>query len=152
MGDIFVFIFFGLVGVMGCYFLYSQSLSNYIVLPAITIGLLSTAVLNLNNMRDREQDEKVHKRTLAVELGGVRVKTYHTFLILGGFVSAAAYIVVQYHSLLDLIPLIAFIPLFLNIVKVYKTETPALLDPELKKVALSTFLFSLLLLVTATMH
>jgi 1,4-dihydroxy-2-naphthoate octaprenyltransferase len=149
MGDLFVFVFFGLVGVMGCYFLFSQSLLNWIILPAITIGLLSAAVLNLNNMRDREQDEKVSKRTLAVVLGADKVKIYHVCLIIGAFISAVIYIVLLQTSMLDFLPLIAFIPLFLNILKVYTTKIPALLDPELKKVALSTFLFSLLLLVTA---
>ena len=149
MGDIFVFIFFGLVGVMGCYFLFSQSLSNYILLPAITIGLLSVAVLNLNNMRDRVQDEKVNKRTLAVVLGAKKVKIYHAILIVVAFIAAATYLYVTQNSYLAFVPLIAFIPLFLNIVKVNNTNNPELLDPELKKVALSTFLFSILLLATA---
>lgn len=152
MGDIFVFIFFGLVGVMGCYFLFSQSLSNYIFLPAITIGLLSVAVLNLNNMRDRLTDEKVNKRTLAVVLGEEKVKIYHTFIVVAAFITAVAYILFQYNTLIDFIPLIAFIPLFMNIIKVYKNTSPALLDPELKKVALSTFLFSILLVVTAILR
>ncbi len=149
MGDVFVFLFFGLVGVMGCYFLYAQSLSNYIMLPSITIGLLSVAVLNLNNMRDRIQDAKVNKQTLAVVLGAAKVKIYHTLVIFAAFVSAVAYISITCKTYLDFLPLIAFVPLFLNILKVYKTTTPALLDPELKKVALSTFLFSVLLLLTA---
>ena len=148
MGDIFVFIFFGLVGVIGCYFLFTQSLSNYILLPAITIGLLSAAVLNLNNMRDRLEDTKVNKKTLAVLLGEKRVKTYHTALIFGAFFSALVYFFLKSQIMWDFLPLVAFIPLFLNIVKVYKTDIPQNLDPELKKVALSTFLFSILFFVT----
>lgn len=148
MGDLFVFIFFGLVGVLGCYFLFTETLANYILLPAITIGLLSVAVLNLNNMRDRLSDAKVNKNTVAVLLGEARVKTYHTFLILSGFSAALLYIVLQYKGVLSLLPLLAFIPLFLNIYKVYKTDIPKDLDPELKKVALSTFLFSVLFFIT----
>jgi 1,4-dihydroxy-2-naphthoate octaprenyltransferase len=148
MGDLFVFIFFGLVGVLGCYFLFTETLANYILLPAITIGLLSVAVLNLNNMRDRLSDAKVNKNTVAVLLGEARVKTYHTFLILSGFSAALLYIVLQYKGVLSLLPLLAFIPLFLNIYKVYKTDIPKNLDPELKKVALSTFLFSILFFIT----
>ncbi len=144
LGDVFVFIFFGIVGVAGCYFLYEQSLTNYILLPAITIGLLSASVLNLNNMRDRLADAKVNKNTLAVVLGGKTVKLYHALLIIIAFLSALIYFFLKAEDQLDYLPLIAFIPLFLNVVKVFKNESPALLDPELKKVALSTFLFSIL--------
>ena len=148
MGDLFVFVFFGIVGVMGCYFLYTQSLANYILLPAITIGLLSTAVLNLNNMRDRISDAKVNKNTLAVVLGATRVKKYHASLIVIAFFTAIGYFYLNEVAPIQWLPLIAFIPLFLNIKVVYSNQTPALLDPELKKVALSTFLFSLLFFVT----
>ncbi|RFN57653.1 1,4-dihydroxy-2-naphthoate octaprenyltransferase [Marixanthomonas ophiurae] len=151
MGDLFVFLFFGLLGVMGCYFLFSKSLGDLIVLPAIVIGLLSAAVLNLNNMRDRLSDAKVNKNTLAVVLGGVRVKHYHTSLIIGGFSIASLYLLLKAETIFEFIPLLAFIPLFLNIIKVYKNDSPTLLDPELKKVALSTFLFSILFLITVSL-
>lgn len=147
MGDLFVFLFFGLVGVMGCYFLFTQTLGDLIVLPAITIGLLSAAVLNLNNMRDRIADAAVNKNTLAVMLGGTRVKIYHVGLILTAFLSAAVYFILRAEVWQQYLPLLAFIPLFLNVVTVLKNEAPPLLDPELKKVALSTFLFSLIFLV-----
>ena len=145
MGDLFVFVFFGIVGVMGSYFLYSQSLGEHIVLPAITIGLLSTAVLNLNNMRDRISDAKVNKNTLAVILGPERVKLYHLALIVIALLSAVVYLGLEFSGWPHFIPLIAFIPLLLNMIKVMKTKDATTLDPELKKVALSTFLFSLLL-------
>lgn len=144
LGDVFVFVFFGIVGVMGCYFLYTQEVNNFIVLPAITVGLLSTAVLNLNNMRDRMADAKVNKNTLAVVLGGKTVKLYHTLLITIAFLCALGYFFFTAEEGLDYLPLIAFIPLCFNIITVFKNEEPRLLDPELKKVALSTFLFSLL--------
>lgn len=147
MGDLFVFIFFGIVGVMGCYFLFTESLGNFVILPAITIGLLSTAVLNLNNMRDREADALVAKNTLAVVLGGKNVKKYHGALIFLSFLSAILYFFLNEYRPIQYLPLLSFIPLFLNIVKVFKTNSPVLLDPELKKVALSTFLFSILLFV-----
>ena len=130
---------------MGGYYLFSQSLGDYVILPAITIGFLSMAVLNLNNMRDRIPDMAAGKNTLAVKLGPKNVKVYHSFLILGALGAAIAYITLTAIDLLSYLPLIAFIPLMLNLVKVIKTEDAAKLDPELKKVALSTFLFSLLL-------
>ena len=147
LGDVFVFVFFGLVGVMGCYFLFTQSLSDFIVLPAMTIGLLSAAVLNLNNMRDRLADAAVQKNTLAVVLGASWVKVYHVMLVIGAFLSALVYFVVIASSWQLYLPLLAFVPLFLNIAVVLKNESPPLLDPELKKVALGTFLFALIFLL-----
>lgn len=144
LGDLFVFIFFGIVGVMGCYFLFTQSLGEYIVLPAITIGLLSTAVLNLNNMRDRLSDNRVNKITLAVILGERRVKIYHLMLIGLAFLSFLSYLLLTEATYMLYLPLIAFIPLVLNIRTVFRTAAPASLDPELKKVALSTFFFAIL--------
>ena len=149
LGDVFVFIFFGIVGVMGCYFLFTQSLGDDIFLLAITIGLLSTAVLNLNNMRDREADANVNKNTLAVLLGESKSKLYHAALILVAFGCAFLYLYLNSNGWKDYLPLIAFIPLFLNVKQVFKERSPVLLDPELKKVALSTFLFSVLFFVVA---
>ncbi len=148
LGDLFVFVFFGIVGVVGCYFLFSRSLGDFVFLPAVSIGLMCTAVLNLNNMRDRLADAKAKKVTLAVVLGEEKVKTYHSALIITAFIFAVAYLFLSSDGYLYYIPLIAFVPLFLNIIKVYQTSSPALLDPELKKVALSTFLFSILLFVS----
>ena len=148
LGDVFVFIFFGLVGVMGCYFLFTQSLSDFIIFPAITIGLLSAAVLNLNNMRDRLSDTKVNKNTLAVVLGEKAVKLYHAILIFAAFLSAVWYLYLVATSWVSFLPLVAFIPLIFNVIVVFKNREPGLLDPELKKVALSTFLFSAIFFVT----
>jgi len=151
MGDLFVFLFFGLLGVMGCYFLYSKSLGDLVFMPALVIGLLSAAVLNLNNMRDRLSDAKVNKNTLAVVLGAVKVKHYHTSLIIGSFIVALLYFLLKAETVMEFIPLVAFIPLFLNVIKVYKNDSPVLLDPELKKVALSTFLFAILFFITVSL-
>ena len=137
-GDVFVFIFFGLVSVLGVYTLYSKSFDWLNVLPAITIGLLSTAVLNLNNMRDRINDEKVGKRTLVVQIGGNKAKFYQAFLIMGGIICLAIFISKQ-NSVLAYIGLLPCIFLILHLNKVMQTKNPADFDPELKKVALSTF-------------
>lgn len=149
LGDVFVFVFFGLLGVLGAYFLFTRNLDNFILFPAIVIGLLSTAVLNLNNMRDRLADANVNKNTLAVLLGGKRIKNYHYALILVAFVFAVIYFILKDVSLPQYLPLIAFIPLFIHLKKVKENTSPPLLDPELKKVALSTFLFSILFFVSA---
>ncbi|WGH75928.1 1,4-dihydroxy-2-naphthoate octaprenyltransferase [Tenacibaculum tangerinum] len=143
-GDVFVFVFFGLLAVVGTYFLYTKQLNLIIFLPAITIGLLSTAVLNLNNMRDRKNDAKSGKNTLVVKMGAASAKVYHYCLIIASFVFAFLYVVITYHSPTQFLFVIAYIPLIKHLVFVYKNKEAALLDGELKKVALSTFLFSIL--------
>lgn len=143
-GDVFVFLFFGLLAVVGTYFLYTKDLNFIIFLPAITVGLLSTAVLNLNNMRDRENDAKSGKNTLVVKMGSELAKMYHYFLIIASFLFASLYVVIKYHSPTQFLFIVAYIPLLKHLFFVYKNKEEALLDGELKKVALSTFLFSIL--------
>jgi 1,4-dihydroxy-2-naphthoate octaprenyltransferase len=144
LGDVFVFLFFGLLSVLGCYFLFTQHLTWGLLLPATTIGLLSMAVLNLNNMRDIENDARNNKRTLVVKLGTSKAKIYHYVLLSMAMLTALIYTFLNYHSLKQFIYVIAFIPLILNIRTIYKNNEPKLLDSELKKVALSTFLFAIL--------
>ena len=144
LGDLFVFLFFGLLSVVGSYFLFTKQLNIFIFLPAISIGLLSTAVLNLNNMRDQIEDKQYSKNTLVVKLGSQKSKLYHYFLIIGALISALVYVASNYQSLIQYLFLIAFIPLFLNIRVVAQNIIFYELDKELKKVALSTFLFAIL--------
>lgn len=143
LGDVFVFIFFGLVSVLGVFTLYSKTFDFTLILLATTIGFLSTAVLNLNNLRDHENDAQVGKRTLVVKMGFKKAKIYHTFLIIGAFLSYCCYLYL--HSLvIGLVGLLPFILLFKHLGKVHQTTVPKELDPELKKVALSTFFISIL--------
>ena len=144
LGDIFVFLFFGLLSVLGSYYLFVHQLEWNLLLPASTIGLFSIAVLNLNNMRDVKNDALHHKKTLVVSLGSSKSKVYHYILICLAMVLTMVYSVINYHSISQLTYVIAFIPLIINLVTVYKNKEPKLLDSELKKVALSTFLFALL--------
>lgn len=143
-GDVFVFVFFGLLAVVGTYFLYTKQLNFTVFLPAFTIGLLSTAVLNLNNMRDRVNDEKSGKNTLVVKIGAEFAKYYHYYLIVASFLFALLYVVIKYQSPFQFLFLIAYLPLAKHLLFVYKNKEERLLDGELKKVALSTFLFSIL--------
>jgi len=146
-GDFFVFLFFGLLSVLGSYFLYTKSLDLVMFLPAISVGLFSTAVLNLNNLRDQENDAKVGKKTMVVILGSKKAKIYHMLLLLIGMLASVLFSILKHASGTNWLYLIAFIPFLWNIRTVIKNETPMLLDAELKKVALSTFLFSLLLAI-----
>jgi 1,4-dihydroxy-2-naphthoate octaprenyltransferase len=143
-GDLFVFLFFGLLSVVGSYFLFTKDLDLKIFFPAISTGLLSTAVLNLNNLRDREEDKKNNKNTLVVKLGLSNAKLYHYSLIFLALIAALLYVFLDFRSIYQFIFLVAFIPLIKNIVTVSKNKIPAELDSELKKVALSTFLFAIL--------
>ena len=143
----FVFIFFGLVSVLGCYFLFAKAINALIVLPAVSIGLLSVAVLNLNNMRDQVSDAMSGKNTLVVKLGAEKAKFYHYFIICTALVSMLMFAILCNFKPLQYIFLIAYIPFLIHIKTVVKNKEPRALDPELKKVALSTFLLSVLLCV-----
>ena len=144
-GDIFVFLFFGLLSVLGSYFLFTKEIYFLLTLPAISIGLLSTAVLNLNNMRDYQNDKKSKKNTIVVKIGLKVAKRYHYSLLLLSFISAVSYVVLTFTKTVQFIFLLAYIPLVIHALFVYNNKEELRLDAELKKVALSTFLFSVLL-------
>jgi 1,4-dihydroxy-2-naphthoate octaprenyltransferase len=148
LGDIFVFVFFGFLAVLGSLFLYTKFITAYAWLPAIAVGALSTAVLNLNNLRDYESDKKANKNTVIVKMGIENGKVYHYILIAVAFISMLLFIVFNFEVWYQFIPLLAFIPIGVHVLKVNKTEVPQRLDPELKKLALSTFLMSFLFYIT----
>ncbi|MBP0902555.1 1,4-dihydroxy-2-naphthoate octaprenyltransferase [Mariniflexile gromovii] len=145
LGDVYVFVFFGLVSVIGCYVLYAKKIDHVVFLPAITIGLLSAAVLNLNNMRDIESDKKSNKLTLAVKIGIENAKKYHVTIIVLAIVLSGLFGLLYFTSILNLVYFVAYIPLIIHIKKVLKNKDSKLLDPELKKVALTTVLLSVLM-------
>ncbi len=147
MGDLFVFLFFGLVSVLGVYPLFGNELSWIIMLPAITIGNYSTAVLNLNNMRDQENDALVGKNTVVVKWGNENAKKYHALLFIIGFLSWVSFLILT-NNTIGFISLLPFI-LFLKHLKFVRNNTiPKSLDGELKKVALGTFFTSVLYFIS----
>lgn len=138
-GDLFVFLFFGLTGVLGTYYLHTGYFYWPLILPASAVGLLSTAVLNLNNMRDIEGDAKSGKRTLVVILGSQRAHNYHLWLILVAWLTLIAYTLIHYETPLQWIYIVS-LPFFVRHLRlVMNNNTPASLDPELKKLAIATF-------------
>jgi len=144
MGDLFVFIFFGLLGVLGTYYLNTKEMHASVWLMAISVGLLSTGVLNLNNMRDIENDKASGKMTFAVNLGSARARKYHFLLITIGLVSGIIFSIIHYQSPRQFVFLIV-IPIFVkDLIAISKTEVPRHLDPFLKKLAISTFFYILL--------
>ncbi len=150
LGDIFVFLFFGLLSTLGSYYLYTHALNNWkIILPAAAIGLLSAAVLNLNNMRDQIADKKANKNTLVVKLGSQWAKLYHF-----GLINIALILLIWFTNIngstspFKWLFIIAFFPLLHNLRVVGSNILFRELDGELKKVALSTFLCAILLAVS----
>ena len=145
LGDIMVFLFFGLLSVMGTYFLFSKQLDYILIFPACIIGLLSAGVLNLNNMRDIESDRASNKITFAVKLGINRAKIYHQALIITAMLLSILFAVLYYKSLSNLVFMIVFIPLIIHTKTIVKIKDPKLLDSQLKILALSTFALAFLL-------
>jgi 1,4-dihydroxy-2-naphthoate octaprenyltransferase len=144
-GDLFVFIFFGMVSTFGVYFMFSKSIDWLLLLPATAIGLLSVGVLNLNNMRDEESDRKAGKNTIVVKMGGENAKKYHFFLVISAMVLVLLFAFLTNFHFDQYIFVVAYFPLISHLITVYKNKNPKLLDPELKILAISTFILSILL-------
>ncbi len=143
LGDLFVFLFFGLAGVLGTYYLNTHRMPAGLLLPASAMGFLATGVLNLNNMRDLENDRKNGKKTLAVLLGPAGSRYYHLALLTLAVVASLVYIALNYHTPYQFIFLIILPPLLQNLKAVFHTREPAALDPQLKKLALTSLLYAL---------
>jgi len=144
LGDLFVFIFFGLVAVVGTYYLNSLQFHWHLLLPASAMGFLSTGVLNLNNMRDMDNDRASGKHTIASRLGYGRARIYHTLLVTFALVFATAFVLLDFHSVWNFL-FVLTIPLFIrDLIQIFNIQDKTLLDPFLKRLALSTLLFTLL--------
>ncbi|TVQ91280.1 MAG: 1,4-dihydroxy-2-naphthoate polyprenyltransferase [Bacteroidetes bacterium] len=143
LGDISVFMFFGLIGVLGTHFLHTGTFNPWHALPAAAIGLLSAGVLNLNNLRDYESDKKAHKRTLVVWLGNQRAKYYHLGLIVISAILGPLYVIFNYHSAYQFLFILAFPLFFRNAIAVFRYNDPMELYPELKRLALATLVFAI---------
>ncbi len=148
LGDVFVFIFFGLVSVLGSMFLYLKFIDLFAVLPAIAIGLLSVGVLNLNNMRDIKSDTAVGKNTLAVKMGLSKAKKYHYTILVVSFLCLFYFLFTTNASQLRYVSLVGYLPILVHLRKVALTDKAAELDPELKKLALSTFFIAVLFFIS----
>jgi 1,4-dihydroxy-2-naphthoate octaprenyltransferase len=151
LGDVMVFVFFGLVSVLGVFSLYGITFEWLVLFPTLSIGFWSVAVLNLNNLRDHENDALSGKTTMVVKMGFQNGKNYHAFLILSGVASWAFSVFMFSYLTFNFFILIAFIPAFgllFHLQRVYQIRIPKKLDPELKKVALLTFFAAVLFAIT----
>ncbi len=144
LGDISVLIFFGLIAVVGTYYLQTNELHYSILLPAVTCGLFAVGVLNVNNIRDIESDRKAGKYSIPVRLGRDKAVYYHWFILLAGWATAVFYVLNNYSSVKQWLFLLT-LPLFLINARAVKQKTDSKeLDPYLKQMAISTLLFVLL--------
>lgn len=139
LGDFFVFLFFGLAGVAGTYYLHTHTLKATLWLPASALGLLSAAVLNLNNMRDVKGDTLSGKRTLVVIFGSHWARYYHAALITGALFALTTWTLLNYHHPLQLLFLMVAGFFSRHLLVVFRNKIPAELDSQLKRLALATF-------------
>ena len=144
LGDVSVFLFFGIVGVCGTYFLQAHRLPGTVLLPAVALGCFATAVLNVNNIRDIVSDKLAGKITVPVRLGPLHARRYHLLLLLLGVAAATAYVLLTYHSPWQWLFLLSLPLFFFNGRQVHVRQESMQLDPLLKQMALSTLVFTLL--------
>ncbi|WP_110474350.1 1,4-dihydroxy-2-naphthoate octaprenyltransferase [Candidatus Karelsulcia muelleri] len=110
LGDLSVFIFFGLISLEGNYYLYNHFLNKEILLLGISLGFLTVSVLNINNMRDIDNDNKNGKYTLPVRIGLKKAKIYHIFLMIVPFLLSILYVFLTYKSISQYLFIILIIP------------------------------------------
>ncbi len=144
LGDISVFVFFGLVGVFGSYYLISNSLFILVFLPAVSMGCFAVGVLNLNNLRDIENDAKHGKNTLVVLKGKNWGKTYHYTLLAVGWSCFLAFLLIEGIGVMGYLPFLSLPIFILNVQSVRHHTNPKELIAKLKQLALGTFVFALL--------
>lgn len=143
-GDVVVFLFFGLVSTVGTFVLHTGTFDALILLPAISMGMLSAAVLNINNIRDYHEDKQHNKTTLVVILGQQNARHYHATIITIAWILLLIPVILQYHSPIQLV-FIVTLPLFVKgIIQIFRSSEADILNNELKRLALSTFLLSIL--------
>ncbi len=139
LGDLSVFLFFGVVGVGGTYYLYAHEFSGIVLDPIIIFGFLATGVLNVNNMRDIKNDSASGKRTLAVRLGLKNALHYHAFLIMFPAILLFRFDDFTFTDPWRWLWVIGFIPVMIHAYRVQSKDGKLPLDPELKRLALGTF-------------
>lgn len=147
LGDISVLVFFGLLGVGGTYYLQTHSIASHIILPAIGSGLLASAVLNINNLRDIEQDAKASKNTLAVRLGAYKGRVYHCILLSVAALCYLAFAVATAISWTNYLFVLAMPLLAKHAIFVYRSQQPSELRPMLAQMSMISLLINILFIL-----
>ncbi len=143
LGDFSVLIFFGWVGVLGTFFLYTKAINWFHILPATSCGLFAVAVLNVNNIRDIDSDTEAGKRSIPVRIGRKAARIYHWGLLLTALATSIIWVLLNFKGMAQFAFFIALPLILRNGIAVSKFEDPAQLDPFLKQMALATLLFVL---------
>lgn len=139
LGDLYCFLFFGWTAVAGTFYLATKTSDFSVLLPASAMGFLSNAVLNINNMRDYENDRASGKNSLVVKLGLKKAFAYHCLLIGGAFVCLTIYLILR-HAPLHSYLFWLLSPLFANDLYAIKNTPPEQFDPFLGRQVRNTFL------------
>jgi 1,4-dihydroxy-2-naphthoate octaprenyltransferase len=142
-GDLFVFLFFGCVSVLGSHYLFTFEFDFSLIFPAISIGLLSVGVLNINNMRDRVNDKQFGKTTIAVRLGAEKSALYQLALVVTPLILTVVYGLIYHAFAFFVMSAIMMIPISHHLNIVFQKQSEKALDPELKKIALLTFFYAI---------
>jgi 1,4-dihydroxy-2-naphthoate octaprenyltransferase len=143
LGDVSVLIFFGLVGVLGSYYLFTKHIQLSDVLPALSCGLFSVGVLNINNIRDIESDKLAGKYSLPVRMGHAKAVRYHLIILVAGWVCSVVYTWLHYASPWQWLFVLS-LPLFIRNGKAVSQYEAQALDPYLKQMAIATLIFVIL--------
>lgn len=144
LGDISVFIFFGLLAVGGTYYLHGNAIDPAVLLPGASCGLLAVAVLNINNIRDIESDKMAGKRSIPVRIGRKNAVVYHIGILVLAMALSIAFTILHFRSGIQFLFLIVLPLIIMNIRAVIKHQEASKLDPFLKQMALTTLAFVLL--------
>lgn len=141
LGDLSVFFFFGLLAVGGTYYLQAHNVNPLIFLPACSSGFFSTAVLNINNIRDIESDKLSGKNSIPVRLGHKKARIYHLFLLVAGFLSAIIFTILNFSSIYQLMFLVTLPMLIKNGKAIWTKYESKDVDPYLKQMSITTLIF-----------
>lgn len=142
-GDVFVFLFFGIVSVVGSHFLQTKQLDFGLLLPASAVGFLSVAVLNLNNLRDIDNDRHCHKNTLVVKMGEQNARRYHAALILAAFVVMLIFTILRYRHI-ENFGFLLLLPVFVYHIRYVFGHKGRDLDKHFPLLVMGTFVMVLL--------
>lgn len=141
LGDISVFLFFGLLGVLGTYYLHTNELRPLLLLPAASSGCFATAVLNVNNIRDIRSDKMAGKRSIPVRIGRKAAVHYHWLLLSAGVLTSVLFVLIDSRSPWQWLFLLSIPLLVQNARAVKEKETASALDPYLKQMAMATLAY-----------
>lgn len=144
-GDLFVFVFFGIISTLGTYMLHTNTFNSLILLPAISLGALSAGVLNINNIRDYNTDIQHQKRTLVVIMGVKFAKVYHMILICISVFLSVVYASISFPYFYQWIFLLVIPFLIQNVLQIKYYNEANIYNKALKNLAVTTFCYCILL-------